>query len=135
MTGAVRNHHYSKQREVIYRILAGTSNHPTAEWIFQRARVELPNISLGTVYRNLQLLRDLGRIREIATGPVHTRFDALMEPHHHFICTECGGMRDLFVQLPVDLIPFAQTGGVEVEGCRVEFYGKCEECAGEPAGL
>ncbi|HYE80275.1 MAG TPA: transcriptional repressor, partial [bacterium] len=57
-TTAPRRYNYSRQREVIYRILAGTTCHPTAEWIFQRAKEELPQLSLGTVYRNLQILKE-----------------------------------------------------------------------------
>lgn len=130
MTAAARKYNYSRQREVIYRILAGTTSHPTAEWVHQQARRELPSLSLGTVYRNLQILRDQGRIREMTFGASQTRYDAMMEPHHHFICTGCGAMYDLhLVQAPTADLRRVLPAGATVETLHIECYGRCASCA------
>ena len=129
MSSEPRKYNYSRQREVIYRILAGTTAHPTAEWVWQQARRELPNLSLGTVYRNLQILEAQGRIREWTFGPQQARFDANLEPHYHFICSACEAMVDVHEPLPLDLPAAAsQILGRPVMTYRLEFTGLCEAC-------
>lgn len=130
-TIATRKYNYSRQREVILRILGGTTCHPTAEWIFQRAKEELPQLSLGTVYRNLQILKQQGRIKEWTFGSSNSRYDATTDLHHHFICDGCGAMQDLFFQLPAELGDRCQaaTPGMQVEEVRLEVHGRCADCA------
>jgi len=92
----------TRQRTVILEILGESCAHPTAEAIYLEARKTLPNISLGTVYRNLNVLRDQGLAREIRpTGESSSRFDGNCLPHAHFYCTECVTMIDL--PLPASL--------------------------------
>ena len=89
---------YSRQRELIYEALMHTDQHPTAEMIYQWLKPTNPNLSLGTVYRNLNLLVDEGAAVRMAF-PVE-RYDANVEPHAHFRCQVCGGVFDL--DLPYD---------------------------------
>lgn len=86
---------YSRQREAVLECLRGRHDHPTADAIFQTLREDDPKISLGTVYRNLGLLTELGQIQKISCGDGTERYDACMDPHYHFICNHCGKIIDL----------------------------------------
>lgn len=85
---------YSVQREKIKEIVYNTNSHPTADWIFQKVQESVPNISLGTVYRNLKQLEEKGDIRMIMDGAI-ARYDWNQEPHDHLKCKECGDMIDV----------------------------------------
>lgn len=76
----------SKQKEAIFKVLKGTTSHPTAEWVYERVRREIPNISLGTVYRDLELLKQEGEILKLGLAGRESRFDAKTEKHYHFRC-------------------------------------------------
>ncbi len=91
-TGTKRRKTY--QRQVILNILKSTNTHPTADWVYERAREYIPNISLGTVYRNLKILKEVGELLEINDGK-QSRFDARVDKHHHFKCISCGGIYDI----------------------------------------
>lgn len=86
---------YSRQRESIKHFLAETKEHPTADTVYLHVKKQFPNISLGTVYRNLNLLTDLGEVVKISTPNGGDRFDGHPEPHNHFLCTKCGRLLDL----------------------------------------
>ena len=85
---------YSHQREVIREIIFSTNSHPTADWVYSKAKKALQNISLGTVYRNLSQLSDNSSIRTIQDGSV-TRYDGNIKPHHHLKCNESGEITDI----------------------------------------
>ena len=112
---------YSRQREAIKNYLQGREDHPSADMVYDGIRGEFPNISLGTVYRNLSLLTELGEIIKIPTEGAD-RFDARVTPHNHFICKSCGRVMDIMISVknPVEEIN-AQWHGGEVEECRMEF--------------
>lgn len=120
---------YSRQREAIKEFLNSRTDHPTADTVYMNIRKEFPNISLGTVYRNLALLSDIGEILKLSTGAGGDRFDANTSPHYHFICSKCHDVIDL--EMPnidkIDKIAGESFNG-EVEGHTVYFYGKCEKC-------
>lgn len=120
---------YSRQRESIKQFLMGRTDHPTAETIYENLRKEYPKISLGTVYRNLSLLTEIGEIQTISTGIGPDRFDGNAAPHYHFICKQCSRVIDLKMQGLEHINLLAQHGfsGSIEEHC-VFFYGKCEEC-------
>ncbi len=80
---------YSRQREAVKEFLASRIDHPTADTVYTNLREKFPNISLGTVYRNLSLLADMGEIIKITTGDGADRFDGRITPHNHFICRKC----------------------------------------------
>ena len=86
---------HSKQREAIMAFLKTRYDHPTADTVYMNIRQEFPNISLGTVYRNLSLLADLGEIQKLTPGQGPDRFDANVQPHYHFICKTCGQVMDM----------------------------------------
>ena len=86
---------YSRQRESIKNYLLHTEEHPTADTVYMHVREEFPNISLGTVYRNLNLLAETGDALKIPTPSGGDRFDGKTTPHYHFICTCCGKVMDL----------------------------------------
>ena len=85
---------YSHKREAIQEIVYGTNSHPTADWIFRKAKVKIPNISLGTVYRNLKQLDDAQLINTLYDGNI-ARYDWNREPHDHLKCKICGDLIDV----------------------------------------
>jgi len=119
----------SKQREAIIRVLRGTHSHPTADWIYEEVRKEIPNISLGTVYRNLKLLRESGEILEIDLSNTLSRFDGNPDNHYHFRCDKCGRIFDIDepVDREVDERVVRKTG-FNIIHHRLEFRGLCKEC-------
>ncbi|HJA91564.1 MAG TPA: transcriptional repressor [Candidatus Eisenbergiella merdipullorum] len=121
---------YSRQREAIKRFLMTRRDHPTADVVYSNVRTEFPNISLGTVYRNLTLLADLGEISRLRVGDGVDHFDADTRPHYHFVCNECGGVSDL----EMDDVSGALNAAVRdfdgsIEGHVTYFYGLCPHCA------
>lgn len=88
---------YSRQRESIKRFLLSRYDHPTADTVYLHVKKEFPNISLGTVYRNLALLTELGEILKITTDGAD-RFDGHVEPHSHFICRRCHALFDIYME-------------------------------------
>lgn len=120
---------YSRQRESIKNFLIGRYDHPTAETIYKNMKMEYPNISLGTVYRNLSLLTSLGEIQKVSTGIGPDRFDGNSAPHYHFICKDCGCVMDLkTINLDHINILAAQDFAGEIEGHYAHFYGRCPDC-------
>ncbi len=118
---------YSRQREAILQTLRSTDSHPTANWIYQKVKEEIPNISLGTVYRNLAALAENGDILSINVGDGYEHFDADINPHAHLHCKCCKGIADL--RLSEDVIrSSAKSLGFEVENTVYVAYGLCEEC-------
>ncbi len=119
----------SRQRECIKRFLMQRCDHPTAETVYLGIKEEFPNISLGTVYRNLSLLAEIGEILKISTGKGADRFDANIQPHYHFFCKECGNVLDLEMESieHINVIADHKFEG-EIEGSITHFFGKCPEC-------
>ena len=120
---------YSRQRESIKEFLADRNDHPTADTVYANIRQIYPNISLGTVYRNLSLLASLGEIRRISCEDGADRFDAITAPHYHVICRHCGKVEDLPMPWETDLDKKASACyGGEIEGHATSFYGICAAC-------
>ena len=86
---------YSRQRDRIYEYLLASQAHPSAEMVYSDLRPEMPGLSLGTVYRNLKLLEELGKVRRIASFQGTERYDACCGDHAHFLCERCGLLRDM----------------------------------------
>jgi Fur family peroxide stress response transcriptional regulator len=119
----------SRQRERILELLQGTGAHPTADWVYDRLKAEFPNLSMGTVYRNLNILVEQGLLNRIDFGSTFDRFDAKVGPHYHFICEKCGAIVDL--PLPIDETLNRKVGEYTpfvVSRHRIEFYGICDRC-------
>ena len=120
---------YSRQRQVIKDFLMTRKDHPTADVVYMNVRQEYPNISLGTVYRNLTLLSDIGEIQRLRLGDGVDHFDADTSKHYHFVCTRCGSVIDLEMDDIDDIIKTANAKfDGEVEGHVTYFYGICGKC-------
>lgn len=121
----------TKQKKVILEILRGTHTHPSADWIYEEARKAVPDISLGTVYRNLNALRDSGDIIELNYGSTYSRYDGKTHNHYHFYCEKCHKLIDIAIPVHEGLDRMVQdTTGFKVSCHRMEFYGLCSECRG-----
>lgn len=120
---------YSRQREAIKNFLAERYDHPTAESVYLGIKEEFPNISLGTVYRNLALLSEIGEIQKLSTGIGPDRFDGRPEPHYHFICKDCGSVLDLKVSglEHINILANQDFDG-NIEEHIAYFFGKCASC-------
>lgn len=114
----------SKKRDAIMQVLASTKSHPSAEWIYTKLKEDIPDLSLGTVYRNLALFKEEQRAFSVATVNGQERFDACTEPHAHFICRSCGEVSD------VEGVNVQPPEGLEatVEGYQLNYYGLCRNC-------
>ncbi len=120
---------YSRQREAIKQSLAGRTDHPTAEKLYSELHESDPKLSLGTVYRNLALLAEMGEIRKISTliGPDH--FDGNTSMHYHFICRDCHEMSDIWTEETEHLSrQITETAEGEVEEIELVAYGICRSC-------
>lgn len=120
---------YSRQREMIKEFLKTRKDHPTADTVYMNVRKAYPSISLGTVYRNLQLLSDIGEIQKVNVGDGIEHFDADVREHYHFICRSCGAVLDLDVRRLQSLIPAAsEFFHGRIDGQTTYFYGCCPDC-------
>ena len=120
---------YSRQRELIKEFLLTRKDHPTADIVYSNVRRENPNISLGTVYRNLTCLAEDGEINRLNVGDGVDHFDADTTPHYHFVCTDCGSVVDLEME-SIESITDAAAANFEgyIAGHRTYFYGLCANC-------
>ncbi|MCF8008764.1 MAG: transcriptional repressor [Halanaerobiales bacterium] len=120
----------TKQRKTIINILKDTDTHPTAEWIYDQVKKEIPKISLGTVYRNLNLLAEKDQITVINYANEQSHYDGNTKNHYHFKCKNCKRIYDLDLDLfSKDLNKIAnQNTNFKVSDHRLEFYGLCPIC-------
>ena len=120
-----------RKRDAILTCLRETTEHPSAEWVFSQLKQEIPDLSLGTVYRNLSLFKEQGLITSLGTVNGVERFDANVVPHVHYICTGCGKVLDLHqIRVPEELNQAAAVdSGGQVTGCQLTFTGVCGRCA------
>ena len=119
-----------RKRDAILNCVRCTTTHPSAEWVFEHVRQEVPDISLATVYRNLSLFKDQGLITSLGTVKGVERFDGNTEPHVHFICTGGGCIVDLpQISVPEELnAAVSRDSGGRVDSCQLTFTGICGEC-------
>ena len=127
MTKAKR---YSAKREAILQLIQSTKTHPSAEWVFQQLKPQFPDLSLGTVYRNLAAFRQDGTLTSVGVVNGQERFDAETAPHTHFICGSCGQVCDMFdLIVPEELVKApSQKEGVRVDHYQLTFQGVCKNC-------
>lgn len=120
---------YSRQRESIKEYLLQSKEHPTADTVYMHIRKTYSNISLGTVYRNLNLLAEQGEILKINCQDGCDRYDGNPQAHYHFLCTQCGRVLDLEMESidHINVIASAGFGG-KIVGHTTFFYGFCPEC-------
>ena len=119
-----------RKRDAILSCLRQTTEHPSADWVYAKLKPEIPDLSLGTVYRNLALFKEQGTI--ISLGAVNgvERFDGNTVPHVHYICTGCGKVLDLAeIHVPEELnASAAMASGGRVDSCQLTFTGLCKNC-------
>lgn len=120
----------TQQRKVIYEILKSTDIHPTADWVYEKARKIIPNISLGTVYRNLKLLKEEGLILELNDGR-QSRFDARIDNHLHFKCEMCNSIYDVDYNTIELKINDNRLKTFKITAVDVMLYGVCPKCLGD----
>lgn len=121
----------SRQRTLVYEAVHSSHQHPNAEEVYEVVRQQLPEISLGTVYRNLNLLEQMGMIIRIQTSGRADRFDADITPHPHLICTECGGVVDLDCDIDREMQQLEQAlkkNNVQVRKIQLRIWGLCDQC-------
>jgi len=122
-------HRESRQRKIIYARLLGTRVHPTAAILHAWVRPQVPGISLGTVYRNLGILKAQGRIRELSGQGAQARFDADLEPHAHFYCRKCHEVYDLPITPAAHrVLGKLAASGHKQESLEVQVQGVCSIC-------
>ena len=125
---AVKKHF--RKRDAILTYLKGTTVHPSAEMVFSGLKPQIPDLSLGTVYRNLNLFCKQGLANCVATVQGVERFDGNTDPHIHFICNDCAAVIDLMeMQIPTALTGTAEScSGGKVASCQLSFTGQCSAC-------
>ncbi|MEE0987789.1 MAG: transcriptional repressor [Kandleria vitulina] len=121
----------SKHRDLILAILNSESTHPTAEEIYNKAKEVIPYISLGTVYRNLNVLVRHDIIRQVKSNDQTVHYDGNLSPHYHLFCQTCGKIVDIFPEkeLHQKLIDSVKKSGATIHYSRVNFIGECADCA------
>lgn len=120
----------TRQRQLILEELRKVKNHPGADELYEKVRRRLPKISLGTVYRNLEVLTELGEIQTLELGCSLKRFDGVPEHHYHIRCIHCDRLEDAPVPVAMDLD--AELSGktkFQILGHKLEFVGICPKCS------
>jgi Fe2+ or Zn2+ uptake regulation protein len=122
----------TEQRSLVLMELERTQDHPTAQILYQRIRKRLPAISFATVYRNLNLLRDQGRILELRCGRYSSHYDATAGNHYHFFCLSCQRVVDIDMEVLSGMeIKVQEMLDCSVYYHRIEFHGVCQSCKGK----
>lgn len=121
---------YSKKRQAILDLLKHTKDHPGAESIYRQLKPVYPDLSLGTVYRNLKEMEEDGTIASVSVVNDRERFDGRTDPHAHAICTECGKIIDLDeITLPPELLLRAtEASEFSIAYAKLQFVGICDDC-------
>jgi Fe2+ or Zn2+ uptake regulation protein len=121
------------QRQLLFRLLHANQSHPSADALFAMASHDMPGISLRTVYQTLSDLAAMGELQQLSFGTGSMRFDPNTDEHHHLVCSDCGEVRDVYLDgvecLRPDAVP-----GFDIATTSVVFHGRCERCgdAGHP---
>ena len=115
------------QRLAVYEELAGRTDHPSAESLYESLKKSYPSLSLATVYKTLQTLHDMGMVARVPSPVAQARYDARMTLHHHAVCVRCGKIADVF-DPRLDRVAVPSLPGFEVSGHSVHFQGRCAKC-------
>ena len=119
----------TRQRALILSELRKCRSHPTADEIYSMVRVKMPHISLGTVYRNLELLAETNEVLKLEYAGFQKRFDGDIHDHQHVRCMRCGRVADVMAQVETPVVPENMSvPGFTVISARVEFFGVCKDC-------
>src|SRR5215207_1926335 len=127
---AIQDLGLTKQREVVLQVIRDAESHLTANEVFVNAKQLLPSISFATVYNSLRYLKDAGHIAEISFGNGASRFDALTSRHDHALCTKCGKLVDMEIELPPEVVNFAaEFSKFQVQSIELTLHGLCPKCS------
>jgi Fe2+ or Zn2+ uptake regulation protein len=122
------------QRQRIFAVLDGHRGHPTAEAVWEQVRIEMPTVSLKTVYQTLHDLAEMGEVRSLDLGTGSTRFDPNVSSHQHLVCDRCGRVQDLVGDFAEVRVPDGAAHGFQISSTEIVFRGRCPECATSPGG-
>jgi len=129
VTVDIKNLGLTKQREVVLQVIRDEPEHLTANEVFDKAKHLLPGISFATVYNSLRYLKDAGHIAEISFGNGASRFDSMTSRHDHAICTKCGKLVDMELDLPAELVSLAaEYSRFKPESLELTLRGLCPDC-------
>lgn len=121
----------SRQRTLVFDALKASHEHPSAEEIYLAVKEQMPDISLGTVYRNLNLLEQMRMVNRIHTGVSGDRFDAVVSEHPHIICTKCGRVADIACCIDEEIAQLReklQKSAAQIEALQIMAWGVCDHC-------
>jgi Fur family peroxide stress response transcriptional regulator len=123
---------HSHKRDAILALIRSTTVHPSAEWVYSELKPRYPDLSLGTVYRNLAMLKDNGSLCSVGVVSGEERFDGNTDEHAHFICEDCGTVLDIPEAGPAqqrELEEITGRYGVTISRRLLMYYGRCPACA------
>ncbi|MBR2724370.1 MAG: transcriptional repressor [Ruminococcus sp.] len=119
---------FSKKRQMILDTIKSTDSHPSARWVYESLKEQIPDLSLGTVYRNINLFKEQGHVMTVATVDGEDRIDGDTSPHAHFVCKNCGCVYDV----PATHAPIKNEtctmDGFETHSTVLTYYGVCGGC-------
>ncbi|RME47416.1 MAG: transcriptional repressor [Chloroflexi bacterium] len=117
------------QRLAIFRALAASREHPSAQMLYEELREAFPMISLATVYSTLELLKEMGEIVEVGFSDEGRRYEPNLHPHVNLVCVQCGKIQDFdaVAMSPIEQA-VADRSGYQIHGSRVEYFGLCPDC-------
>ncbi len=119
----------TRQREVVLQVIRNADEHLTANDVFDHAKRLLPTISFATVYNSLRYLKETNLIAEKSFGSGASRFDSMTARHDHAVCTNCGKLVDMEIELPREIINFAtEFSKFKLESIELTLRGLCPEC-------
>lgn len=125
-----KGYRITKQRLIILDALRNTTTHPNAEEIYNMVKPQIPNISLGTVYRTLGALEELGLLQKLVYGKSFSRYDGNVDVHYHAVCLDCGKVLDVDEPVLNNLEErFSSETGFTIVGHKLEFHGYCKDCS------
>ena len=122
----------SKKRDAILECVCSTATHPSAEWVYAQLKPQIPDLSLGTVYRNLNLLSDIGLLMKIHIADGSDRFDGRTDAHYHMVCEKCRRVFDIeYEELEDNVRAAAASDGYTLTRLTLTLEGVCRECSAE----
>ena len=120
---------HSKKRDAILQAILSTKTHPGASWVYKRLKPHIPGLSLGTVYRNINVLREEGSVISVRVVNGEERFDGRKAPHPHFVCEQCGCVKDFTKKAEANLKISIEIPKFVIDNRKTVFYGLCRTCA------